>query len=82
MHRGEVELHIGVTLEPVVFFRFVGVEIVEDDMDGRIGISGDDRVNKIEEVDALAALGGRHDLIHFKRGEQGRGAVALVICAR
>ena len=32
--RREMETHIGMTLEPAVVFGLVGVEVVEDDMDG------------------------------------------------
>ena len=30
--RGEVEMYVGMTLEPAVVFRLMGVEIVEDDI--------------------------------------------------
>jgi hypothetical protein len=42
--RGEVEMYVGMTLEPAVVFRLMGVEIVEDDMDGGIRISGSIRI--------------------------------------
>ena len=49
------------TLEPAVVFRLMGVEIVEDDMDGGIRISGGDLIHEVEELDAsTAALVGSH----------------------
>jgi hypothetical protein len=30
----------------------VGVEIVEDDVNGRVGVSGDDIIHEVEEFDA------------------------------
>ena len=82
--RREVEMYVGMTLEPAVVFRLMGVEIVEDDMDGCIRISGGDLIHEVEELDAsTAALVGSHDFTgrHFERGEQSRGAVPLVIVA-
>ena len=82
--RGEVEMHIGVTLEPAVVLRLVGAKIIEDNMDGSMGIGSDDRVHEVKELDApAAALVGGHDFTgrHFERGKQGRGAVPLVIMA-
>ncbi len=40
----------------------VGVQVVEDDMDGRIRVCGDDVVHEVEEFDAPPALlvRGRH----------------------
>src|SRR6187401_1455131 len=35
--RCEVEMHVLVTLEPAVVFGLVGTEVVEDDVDGRVG---------------------------------------------
>ena len=37
----EVERHVGMPLEPTVVPGFVGVEVVENDMDGFIGPSGE-----------------------------------------
>jgi hypothetical protein len=38
----EVEMDVRVTLEPAVVLGLVGVEIVEDDVDGGIRIADDD----------------------------------------
>ena len=65
-------------------FLLVGIEVVEDDVDGRVGMSGDDVVHEVEELDAPPALlvRGRHLAGgHLEGGEQGRGAVALVVVA-
>lgn len=38
--------------EPAIVPGLVGIEIVEDDVDGRVRVSGDDIVHEIEELDA------------------------------
>src|SRR3984893_15066236 len=48
-------MHVGVTLEPAVVFRLMGVEIVENGMDGCIRISGGDLIHEVEELDASTA---------------------------
>jgi hypothetical protein len=44
-------VHIGMMFEPAVIFRLVGIEIVEDHMDGRARVVCDDLVHEIEELD-------------------------------
>jgi hypothetical protein len=81
---GVVEMHVRVTLEPAVVLGLVGIEVVEDDMDGRVRIEGDDVVHEIEEFDASPALlvhGSNLAGGHLEGGDQGRGAVALVVVA-
>src|SRR5271155_816531 len=82
--RREVEMNVRVTPEPAIVPGLVGVEIVEDDVDGRVRVSGHDIVHEIEELDAPPArfvrggdLAGRH----LEGGKQGGGAVALIIVA-
>ena len=60
--RREVEMHVRMTLEPAVVLGLVGIEVVEDDMDGRVRMSGDDIIHEVEELDAPPALlvRGRH----------------------
>src|SRR4029450_2594943 len=53
--RGEVEMNVGVTLEPAILAGLVGVEIVENDVDGGVGVGGDDVVHEVEELDAPTA---------------------------
>jgi hypothetical protein len=77
--RREVEMHVRMTLEPAVVLGLVGIEVVEDDMDGRIRMSGDDIIHEVEELDAPSALlvRGRHFASgYFEGGEQRRGAKA------
>ena len=59
--RREVEMDVRVTLEPAVVLGLVGVEIVEDDVDGGIRIAGDDIVHEIKKFDPTPAIlvGGR-----------------------
>ena len=67
------------TLEPAVILWFVGVEVVEDDVDGRVGMSGDDIVHEVEELDAPSALlvSGHHFAGgHLEGSKQRRGPVA------
>jgi hypothetical protein len=82
--RREVEMHVRMTLEPAVVLGLVGIEVVEDDMDGRVRMSGDDIIHEVEELDGPPALlvRGRHLASgYFEGGEQRRGAVAFVIVA-
>ena len=70
------------TFEPAIVPGLVGVQVVEDDMDGRVRVCGDDVVHEVEELDAPPALlvRGRHLAGgHFEGGKQRRGAVSLVI---
>jgi hypothetical protein len=48
--RCEVEMHVRMTLEPAVVLGLVGIEVVEDDMDGRVRMSGDDIIHEVEEL--------------------------------
>ena len=62
----------------------MGIEVVEDDVDGGVRISGDDAVHEIEKLDAPAPLlvsGGHLAGGHLEGGKQRRGAVALVVVA-
>src|SRR5246127_751893 len=82
--RGEMEVNVGVALEPTIGLGLVRVEVVEDDMNGCVRISGDDIVHEVEEFDAPSALlvsGGHLAGGHFEGGEQRRGAVALIVVA-
>lgn len=72
------------TLEPAVVVGFVGIKVIEDDVDGGVGMGGDDIIHEVEELDAPPALlvRGRHLAGgYFEGGEQRRGTVALVIVA-
>jgi len=60
----------------------VGIEIVEDYMDGRFGISDDDLVHEVEELDAASAFLVRHPQLpgrHLEVSEQSERAPAFVI---
>ena len=54
--RREVEMHVRMTLEPAVVLGLVSIEVVEDDMDGRVRMSGDDIIHEVEKLDAPPAL--------------------------
>lgn len=78
---GEVEVGLRVGLQPAIPLWLVGGEIVEDDMDLAVGMTGRDAVHEVEELaTALMLEVGRLDLAggDVQRGEQGRGAVPLV----
>ena len=80
---GEMEVDLGMFLEPALVL-LVRIEIVEDDVKSAIWEGGDEAVHEAEELDAAAALGMRRDNSagsDFERGEQGRGAVPLVVVA-
>src|ERR1700693_1474936 len=55
----EVEMNVGVAPEPAIVPGLVGVEIVEDDVNGRVGVSGDDIIHEVEEFDAPPTRLGR-----------------------
>ena len=44
--RREVEMNVRMAPEPAIVPGLVGVEIVEDDVNGRVGVSGDDIIMK------------------------------------
>ena len=48
--RREMELHGGVTLQPVAILGLVGIEVVEDDVDGGVRVSSDDAVHELEKL--------------------------------
>ena len=82
--RGEVKANVRVADAPSLALGLMGREIVEDDMDLLARIGGDDAVHEVEELDAPAALvmaGGDLAGEDVESGEQGRGAVALVVVA-
>ena len=54
--RREVEPDVRVTLEPAVVPGLVSVEVVEDDVDGRVRMGGDDIDHEVEEFDPTPAL--------------------------
>src|SRR5215467_4851974 len=81
---GEVEMDILVTPQPTIDLRLMGAEIVEDDVNGGVGLrkAGDDLVHELKEFDTPSTLlVGHRDLAgsDLKGGEQGRGAVAGVV---
>ncbi len=78
--RRKVEMNVRVALEPAIGPGLVGVEIVENDVDGRIRVGGDDIVHGIEELDApptRLVRGGNLAGRHLEGGKQGGDAVAL-----
>src|SRR5437764_13055291 len=81
--RGEMEMDVGVFLEPALVL-LMRVEMVDDDVTLAIRECGNDAVHEAEELDTAAPLGMRRDDPSggdFERGEQGRGAVPLVVVA-
>ena len=75
--RREMETHVGMTLEPAVVFGLVGVEVVEDDMDGGVRMSGDDVVHEIGEFDASPTI---RDFVPWRFSDAG-GRSAWIIFA-
>jgi hypothetical protein len=77
-------MNVGVAPEPAIVPGLVGVEIVEDDVNGRVGVSGDDIIHEVEEFDApptRLVRGGDLAGCRLEGSEQGAGAIALVIMA-
>src|SRR5271163_4874307 len=82
MGRRVMEGDVLMPSEPPVVFGLMGGEIVEDDMDVAALIGGDDLVHEGEELDAAAAFCVAADDFasgDIERGEEGRGAVPLII---
>src|SRR5262245_50859273 len=82
--RREVEMHVPVTLEPAIVLGLVGVEVVEDDVDGGVRMASDNIVHEIEEFDASPTIFvGSRDLSggDLEGCKQRRSAVALVVVA-
>ena len=71
-------------LEPAVVFGFVGIEVVEHDMDAVSGQAATMSFHEVEKLDAAPPLlvSCRHlSGSHLEGGEQRRGALALEIGA-
>src|ERR1700722_12572639 len=82
MGRRIMEMHVRVPRQPQVPLRLVGRQIVENDMDFLALILLDDAVHEIAELHPAAAfVVPSSDLTgaDVERGEQGRGAVSLVV---
>ena len=83
--RGEVEMHVRVTLEPAIVLGLVGAEVVEDHINCSIRAVGDDIVHEIEEFDAPSAIfvSGR-DLTggHLEGRKQCRSIAPVVVTVR
>jgi len=78
----EVEVDIGVASEPGIVFGFVGVEVVEDNMELLIRVGGNDMVHKGQEFFSPAPLGMHaSDLASpdFKSSKQGSRSMPLVL---
>src|SRR5262245_33445248 len=77
-------MHVGISLEPAVVLGLMGIEVVENDMEGGITIDSDDVVHEVEKLNAAATLfvsdsdlsGG-----NLEGSKQGRSAVTLVVMA-
>ena len=50
--RREVKTNVRVAPEPAIVPGLVGVEVVENDVNGGVGVSGDDIIHEVEELDA------------------------------
>ena len=48
----EVEMHLGVSLEPTVFLGLVRIQVVQHDMNLTTGVGGYDFIHKIQEFSA------------------------------
>ena len=85
--RGEVEGPARMTRQPGHYFGvFVGGIVVEDDVDELasrdLALDGIEKANKFAMAVALHAAADHRPVEHAERGEQGGGAVPLVIVRR
>ena len=79
--RRVVQVHARVPREPAIVFRFVGTQIVQNDMQLAVGIGRDDPIHEMEELDpAATAVMPGDDLSRGDRqgGEAGRCAMPFV----
>ena len=53
----EVEMHLGVSLEPTVFLGLVCIQVVQHDMHLTTGVGGYDFIHKIQEFSAATPGG-------------------------
>src|SRR5271166_7060258 len=77
-----VEVDVFVALQPAVVFGFVGIEIVENDMDLLLRIGAAEAIHEIQELHAAATLvmaGLDQSGGHFQGGKQGGSAVPRIV---
>ena len=81
MGRREVEMNVRMASQPAIMFGLVGAEVIQDDMNFFLGITGDDVIHEVEE---LAAPTPRivprlnQSRCHLKRSEERAGSVSCV----
>jgi hypothetical protein len=79
--RGEVKMDVLVARRPAVVFWFMGVQIVEDDVQLAVRLLGDKTVHEVQKLDPSAApvlVGFDQPGGNIQRRKQRRRAVALV----
>src|SRR5262245_23846968 len=75
-------MHVGISLEPAVVLGLMGIEVVENDMEGGITIDSDDVVHEVEKLNAAATpFVSDSDLSggNLEGSKQGRSAVTRVV---
>ena len=83
--RRVMEVNIGMLDQPPVVFRLMSIQVVQDDMEFPVGIVSHGLVHKIQELPAAATqiVADTHQAGgHLQCGEQGRGAMPLVLVAK
>lgn len=76
-----MHMHARMKFQPAIPFGFVGVEIVENDVDFACGVFRHNLIHEIEKLTASApGIVSRFHLAgdHIQRGKQGRGSVAFI----
>jgi hypothetical protein len=65
------EMHVRMTLEPAVVLGLVGIEVVEDDMDGRVRMSADDIIHEVQRPGAGEVAQGPERRTIVRQGQHG-----------
>jgi hypothetical protein len=87
--RRKVEMHVGMALEPAVVLGFVGIEVVEDDVNlfflFFLSVGFDDAVHEIQELPAsptFVMTGIDQSSGGFERREQRRRAMPFIFVSK
>src|SRR5512136_2356632 len=82
MSRGIVDMAIGMSGQPPIMLGFMGVQVIQNDMQVCDGVEGNNVVHEVQELPATATrvMGSLHQPRgHFQGGKQGRSSVSFIL---
>ncbi len=82
MSGGVMEMDIGMPGQTPVVLRFMGIQVIENDMQLCVGIESDDTVHKVQELPATAVrvMAGWHQSGgHFQGSKQRGSSMSLIL---